>query len=64
MARITIVIQDGDQHPTLEADFLPELDTDCAPTPAQRLALNLLNAVETDGWEVNEGEEAAVAAIP
>ena len=60
MARITITIEDGDPYPTVEADFAPELDTDCAPTPAQQLALNLLNSVETAEWEVNGGE-AAVA---
>lgn len=63
MAKVTIVIEDGEELVEISTDFQPELPEDLSPqdvdrlTPAQLFALQLLGSLEEDEYEEDDEED-------
>lgn len=63
MAKVTIVIEDGEELVEISTDFQPELPEDLSPqdvdrlTPAQLFALQLLGSLEEDEYEEDDDED-------
>ena len=63
MAKVTIVIEDGEELVEIATDFQPELPEDLGPqdvdrlTPAQLFALQLLGSLEEDEYEEEDEDD-------
>ena len=63
MAKVTIVIEDGEDMVEVSTKFSPELPPELGPedvdqlTPAQLFALQLLGSLEEEDYEEEEDED-------